>query len=244
MRHTCSQLPAGCLVAFAIVWIVLAIAPRYRADWLLENLLTFAAVPAAVATFRRRPLSDAAYVQLTVFLILHTIGSHYTYSEVPAGDWVRDAFGLTRNHYDRLVHFAFGMLLLRPLRELVLPRADTMGRLPLVWLAVAQVLACSGVYELIEWGTAAIVDPAAGTAFLGTQGDPWDAQKDMACASAGALLAVTLEWRRLTRPFPHPQRTIAPRAQIWPYSAGKAARGVHRAIGAPSATPEPTEGRI
>ena len=171
-----------------------------------------------------------------MFLILHTIGSHYTYSEVPAGDWLRDAFGLTRNHYDRLVHFAFGLLMLRPLRELTMPHADAKGRLLATWLSVAQVLACSVVYELIEWGTAAIVDPAAGTAFLGTQGDPWDAQKDMACATAGALLAVLPEWRRLARSFPQLRTSAPARRQLRPYGTAEAPRGVHRSVGPPSAT--------
>jgi putative membrane protein len=196
MRRALRPLPLACLAVFAVVWTALAIAPRYRADWLLENLLTFVAVPAAVWTFWRRPLSDAAYVQITAFLILHTIGSHYTYSEVPAGDWLRDGLGLTRNHYDRAVHFAFGLLMLRPLRELTLPHPDVLGRLAATWLSLSQVFACSVIYELVEWGTAAVVDPAAGTAFLGTQGDPWDAQKDMACAAAGALLAALPGWRR------------------------------------------------
>jgi putative membrane protein len=168
-----------------------------------------------------------------VFLILHSIGSHYTYSEVPVGDWFRDAHGLTRNHYDRLVHFAFGLLLLRPLREVVLPRAESLGRMPLMWLTVAQVLACSVVYELIEWATAAIVDPDAGTAFLGTQGDAWDAQKDMACAAAGALLGVMLDWRRVMQPFPYPHtRSVAgPRTVL--YISGRTTRGVQRAAAAP-----------
>jgi putative membrane protein len=213
MRRSPRTVPLLCLAVFTVQWAALAIAPRYRADWLLENLLTFVAVPAAVLTYLRRPLSTAAYVQITAFLTLHTIGSHYTYSEVPAGDWLRDALGLTRNHYDRVVHFAFGLLMLRPLRELTLSRSRIMSRPLTVWLSVAQVLACSVLYELIEWGTAAVVDPAAGTAFLGTQGDPWDAQKDMACASAGALLAALPESRRLRHAVPgvrnEPGRVVA-----------------------------------
>jgi putative membrane protein len=117
------------------------------------------------------------------------------------------------------VHFAFGLLMLRPLRELIMRNADVKGRLRATWLSVAQVLACSAVYELIEWGTAAIVDPAAGTAFLGTQGDPWDAQKDLACAAAGAVLAALLEWRRVAGWFPSTGTRGAARRQIRPYRA-------------------------
>jgi putative membrane protein len=188
-----SRVPRLCLLVFAAVWTALAIAPRFREDWLLENLLTFVAVPAAILGRRRFRFSDRAYVQGTVFLLLHTIGSHYTYSEVPAGDWVRDAFGLARNHYDRLVHFSFGLLLLRPIRELGFWRGRP-GRIAELTFCVAAVASLSVLYELVEFAVATIVDPAAGTAYLGTQGDEWDAQKDMAMALAGALLGAAVEW--------------------------------------------------
>jgi putative membrane protein len=201
------RVPFACLIVFAAIWTALAIAPRFREDWLLENLLTFIAVPAAVLGWRRFRFSDRAYVQATIFLVLHTIGSHYTYSEVPAGDWVRDAFGLARNHYDRLVHFAFGLLLLRPVRELGFWRGRP-GRLAELGFSVAAVSLASVLYELIEWAVAAIADPAAKTAYLGTQGDEWDAQKDMGLALAGAILAAVLEWG-LDRWPPRPQRKAA-----------------------------------
>jgi putative membrane protein len=188
-----SRVPLICLFVFATVWTALAITPRFREDWLLENLLTFVAVPAAILGRRRFRFSDRAYVQATVFLILHAIGSHYTYSAVPAGDWARDALGLTRNHYDRLVHFSFGLLLLRPIRELGFWRGRP-GRFAELAFCVAAVASCSVLYELVEFAVAAIVDPAAGTAYLGTQGDEWDAQKDMGLALAGALLAAAIEW--------------------------------------------------
>lgn len=181
------------------VWVGLAIAPSYRADWFLENLLTFAVVPLAVVTFRRFRFSDQAYVQATIFLILHTIGSHYTYSEVPVGDWVRSAFELGRNHYDRFVHFAFGLLMLRPTRELALRRPRAIGRWTLAYLSIAATSFWSLLYEIIEWIVASIADPAAGTAYLGTQGDIWDAQKDMALAGAGAILASIVDCWQVRR---------------------------------------------
>ena len=210
-----SAVPAACLVAFAVVWTALAIAPRFRADWLLENYPTFLAVPAVLIGYRRFRFSNRAYVQGTVFLVLHTIGSHYTYSEVPLGDAIRDAFGLARNHYDRLVHFAFGLLLLRPVRELGFRRgAREPGALATLYFSVAGVALWSAVYEIVEWLTAQVVDPAAGTAFLGTQGDPWDAEKDMTCALVGALVAAGGEAildRRGARPTRGaPDRTVTP----------------------------------
>jgi putative membrane protein len=176
-----------------IVWGGLAIAPSNRADWFLENLLTFAIVPLAVVTSNRFRFSDQAYVQATIFLILHTIGSHYTYSAVPVGEWMRDAFELGRNHYDRVVHFAFGLLLLRPTRELAIRRPRAVGRWTLAFLSIAATSFWSLLYEIIEWIVASIADPAAGTAYLGTQGDVWDAQKDMALAGVGAVLASVID---------------------------------------------------
>ena len=201
---TGTRIPGACLATFSLVWLSLAIAPRYRADWFLENLLVFVAVPALVFTGRRFRFSDRAYVQMTAFLLLHTIGSHYTYSEVPAGEWFRDLLGLSRNHYDRAVHLAFGILAIRPIRELAFRSGREPGRLTALALTVAAAAAFSVTYEIVEWLTAIVVDPAAGTAFLGTQGDEWDAQKDMSLALLGALLGATLELR-------HPLRRTAGR---------------------------------
>jgi putative membrane protein len=192
-------IPAVCLTLFLAVWVALAVAPRYPADWLLENLLTFFCVPIAVLTYRRFRFSDQAYVQATVFLILHTVGSHYTYSEVPIGDWAREAFGFARNHYDRLVHFAFGMLMLRPSRELAIRRPHALGGAAVFYLSFAAVAWWSVCYEIIEWIVASLADPAAGTAYLGTQGDAWDAQKDSLLACAGALIAATADAWQLRR---------------------------------------------
>jgi putative membrane protein len=203
------RVPLACAAVFAAIWTILAIAPRYRADWWLENMLTFVAVPALVKAYRARRLSDASWIQITAFLVLHTIGSHYTYSEVPAGDWVRDALALGRNHYDRLVHFAFGLLLFRPIGEVLLPAAR--GRRPSgmdLYLTFTAVLSWSVLYELLEWLVAMVADPEAGTAYLGTQGDQWDAQKDMALASAGAILALVIEVVRERRA---PSRSAPPR---------------------------------
>ena len=178
-----------------MVWTALAIAPTYRADWLLENVPTFIGVPIAVLGYRRFRFSDRAYVQATIFLVLHTIGSHYTYSEVPLGNWVRDALGLARNHYDRVVHFAFGLLMVRPIREIGF-RDRPLRPFATFYFSVAGAALWSLLYEVLEWLVASVADPAAGTAYLGTQGDPWDAEKDMALATLGAVLAALVEWRR------------------------------------------------
>jgi len=193
--HPRDRVPLACLVSFGLVWGGLAIAPSYRADWLLENLPVFIAVPIGVYASRWWRFSDRSYVQMTAFLILHSIGAHYTYSEVPIGDWLGEALGWSRNHYDRIVHLLFGFLLLRPIRELAFRRGREPRLATVLTLSVACVSALSVVYEIVEWITAALADPAAGTAYLGTQGDEWDAQKDMLLAGLGGVLGALLELR-------------------------------------------------
>lgn len=192
MRRRGALVPALCLLVYLAAWIGLALAPRSRATWALENALSVAAVITLVATYRRLRFSDLVYVEATALLLLHTVGSHYEYSHVPVGDWVRDAFALSRNHYDRLVHFAFGLLAYRGCAELTRRTAlAAPGRL----VPVALLVAVSALYELVEWLAAITADPAAGTAFVGAQGDPWDAQKDMALATLGAVVAATVQRR-------------------------------------------------
>lgn len=177
------------LVIFLAVWIWAAIDPVYPHDWLLENYLTFIGVPLLLITARYFRLSNLSYTLITLFMILHTIGSHYTYAEVPFGYTLQDWFGSSRNMYDRLVHFCFGFLIAYPMREIFMRIGKQRGFWS-YWIPIELTLATSCIYELIEWGVAAIVNPEAGLAFLGSQGDIWDAQKDMALAGVGALIAL------------------------------------------------------
>ncbi len=176
---------------YAVIWVVTAIHPVFPADWLLENILALIAITGLVATYRIFRLSDLSYLLITAFMTLHAVGAHYTYAEVPLGEWMQSAFGLSRNHYDRLVHFSFGLLLAYPVREVFLRVASTRG----IWayyLPLDVTLAFSALYEIVEWLVAAIVAPQAGDAYLGTQGDIWDAQKDMLAAGIGALLCMSI----------------------------------------------------
>ena len=186
---------------FGALWTVLAIAPYARADWALENVLTVVAVGVLVATRRVLPLSNASYGLLFAFLCLHAVGAHYTYSLVPWDDALRsmsgaslsELFGSTRNHYDRVVHLAYGLLLVLPLREWLMRHAGVRG----FWsyfLPMDVVLSTSALYELIEWAAALLFGGGLGAAFLGTQGDEWDAHKDMALAALGALIATLVIW--------------------------------------------------
>jgi putative membrane protein len=193
----------GCYV---IVWIVLAVSPVDRKDWLLENLLAMTLGLTLVGTYRTFAFSDLSYILITVFMTLHAIGAHYTYSKVPLGFWLKDAFDLSRNHFDRIVHFAFGLLLAYPIRELLLRTAHVRGFWS-YYLPVSATLALSGLFEVIESWVAQIVSPELGDAYLGTQGDVWDAQKDMTAAFIGALIAILLT---LTIPKIPPPRLNPP----------------------------------
>lgn len=184
--------PLACLATVVVAVAAAGVHPKNVADWLLESLLTFVAVPLAVVGSRRFRFSNRAYVQATLFVLLHTLGSHYTYSEVPLGFWAQDAFGWSRNHYDRAVHFLFGLLMLRPIRELGFRGTPHVGRFAQLYFCVAASASWSLAYEVLEWLVARTVDPGAGTAFLGTQGDPWDTQSDMFMALIGSSLAVTM----------------------------------------------------
>lgn len=181
----------GMAAVYALVWGWAAWAPAYRFDWLLENILTVVVVATLVVTYRRFAFSELSYLLLLLFLVLHTVGGHYTYSEVPLGDALKAAFGLSRNHYDRLVHFSFGLLLAYPFYELV-TRWLRLRFLPAALFAFALVAGLSSLFEVIEWLVAEVVDPQAGAAYLGTQGDEFDGQKDMALAKLGAALALAL----------------------------------------------------
>jgi putative membrane protein len=195
-----SALPVYFFAFYVLFWAALAVAPLDRTDWFLENLLVFAAAPWLIRMYRKRPLSNASYSLLTIFFCLHTIGAHYTYSEVPAGYWIRDLLGLARNHYDRLVHFSFGLLMCYPLQELIGRAARPTGNWPL-FFAVTIVCACSVAYEIMEWIVAVLVSPQSAMAFLGTQGDVFDSQKDSGLAAIGAIItAVTVTAIRTRRP--------------------------------------------
>jgi putative membrane protein len=176
---------------YAAVWLWSAWAPHYRFDWFLENMLATLMIVVLIVSFRKLPLSDVSYLLLFIFMVLHQIGAHYTYSEVPAGFWVQEALGLTRNHFDRLVHFSFGFLLFYPMREIII-RHVTHSSFHSGLFALSLNTAASASFEIIEMIVALVVSPEAGTAYLGTQGDVWDAQKDMALALVGSLIAFGL----------------------------------------------------
>ena len=191
--------PLVLLVLFMLWSVAWGIWPVDRADWLLENALAALAVGLLVVSYRWFPLSSVSYTLIVVFLCLHTIGAHYTYSLVPYDRWTRDALGVSlneamgfqRNHFDRVVHFLFGLLMAYPIRELFLRIANVRG----FWgyyLPLDLTMSFSMLYELIEWAAAIILGGELGQAYLGTQGDIWDAHKDMALATLGAVISMSI----------------------------------------------------
>lgn len=159
-----------------------------RFTWVMENFPVWIGIVAIALTCRRFPLSNLCLVLLALHSLILAVGGHYTYAKVPIGDWARDAFHLSRNHYDRLGHFAQGFVPAILIREILVRKLGLRG-FAVVILTVACCLAFSAFYELIEWWTAVATGDNA-TAFLGTQGDVWDTQWDMFFALIGSIVAV------------------------------------------------------
>jgi putative membrane protein len=184
-------------VIFAVIWALLAIAPLYRHDWMLENFLVVAVAIAFLWWRKKLHLSKLSSTLIFLFLCVHEIGAHYTYSEVPYDKWaqaligttITELFGFSRNHFDRLEHLFYGLLLAYPMREAYIHAQMLTGRLTYT-IPITITLAFSGMYEILEWGAAESVGGELGAAYLGTQGDVWDAQKDMALAGFGSILAM------------------------------------------------------
>ena len=180
-------------IAFLIVFVVSVIHPRMFEDWLLENGLVFALVGLLIATYRVLPLSQLSYTLICVYLCMHEWGAHSMYASVALGEWIKPLIHATRNDYDRVVHFAFGLLLAYPEREMLIRKANLRGFWN-IWIPVVFSLGLGAAYEIIEAVTAVVASPDAGDAFLGLQGDPWDTQKDMFMGFAGSVVSMGITW--------------------------------------------------
>ncbi|MFJ3803866.1 DUF2238 domain-containing protein [Streptomyces sp. NPDC090088] len=164
---------------------------RDRTTWFLETVWVLVGLPLVVLTWRRFPLTGLLAGLLTAHALVLAVGGHYTYAEVPAGDWVRDTFGLDRNPYDRLGHLMQGFVPAILVRELLSRTSPLRGSRWLAPLTVCACLAFSAFFEQLEWLAAEIAGHGA-DAFLATQGDVWDTQWDMFCALIGATVSVLL----------------------------------------------------
>jgi len=184
------------IVIVVAAQVALGISPKAdRLTWALENGPVWVGVGLLAFTQRRFPLSSLCLHLFAIHSLLLALGGHYTYAKVPPGDWVRDAFGLARNHYDRVGHFAQGFIPAIFVRELLLRKTPLQRGGWLNFLVVSVCLAFSASYEFFEWWTAALTGEAASD-FLGTQGDPWDTQWDMFLAAVGAVCSLLLLSRR------------------------------------------------
>ena len=182
------------LVIFAIFWLLLAINPLYRDVWVAENLILVICIIYVVSTYQRSPFSNTSYWLIFLFCVLQTIGAHYTYAEVPFGFWVADLLEIERNHYDRLVHLAFGFFLVLPFKETITRTIKFSSYRSELFLLVLVFFGIGSFYEIVEWLYAIFYEQATETAdsFLGSQGDIWDAEKDMLLNGLGAWLYLLL----------------------------------------------------
>ena len=186
-------LPLFLLILTAILWTILAISPLDRHDWLMENILFFVFSTAIMATYKKFRFSNSSYILIAIFMILHLIGAHYTYAKVPFGFWISDLFNLERNHFDRIIHFSFGLFLFFPVKELLTRSLNLQGFWK-YYLSIDFILCFSGFFEILEWIFTLRVSPELRQAYLGMQGDVWDAQKDMALAFLGSVAGVLISW--------------------------------------------------
>lgn len=189
------QLPAVLATVVVAGLAVSAWAPRERTTWFLETVWVLVGLPLVVFTWRRFPLTNLLCCLLAVHALVLAVGGHYTYAQVPLGDWVRDTFGLDRNPYDRFGHLMQGFVPAVLVRELLSRTSPLRGSRWLAPLTVCACLAFSAVFEMLEW-LAAVVGGHSADAFLATQGDVWDTQWDMFCALIGATVSVLV----LSRP--------------------------------------------
>jgi putative membrane protein len=188
-----NRLLQGLILLLVVLWVITAIEPYNRRDWLLENLLVFIYAGLLIVTYRRFVFTNLSYMLFGLFISLHLIGAHYTYAEVPFGFWLQDTFNFTRNHYDRIVHFSYGLLNAYPFRDIFMRAAGVRRRWSYFMPAIG-VLSFSGFYEFLEAAVAFIVSPELGDVYLGTQGDIWDAEKDAFLAFIGAIIAMSILW--------------------------------------------------
>lgn len=190
-RFTAMTTNKALLALFAIALAWSAIHPHDYFTWIMEVFPALMGLVIVLATYRRFPLTPLLATLLCVHAIILMAGGHYTYAEVPLGEWMRHAFHLARNDYDRIGHFAQGFVPAIIAREILIRHTVVKSRGWRYFIIVAICLAISAAYELLEWRTAVAVGSKS-DAFLGTQGDPWDTQEDMATALVGALIAPLL----------------------------------------------------
>lgn len=182
--------PPLILFATLLAFVLLGWAPKAdRFTWFMENLPVILGLPALILTYRRFPLANLLYALIALHCLVLMVGGHWTYAEVPAGNWVRNWLHLARNPYDRLGHLFQGFVPILLFREVFFRKGVIRPGRWSVFILILMVMGVSALYELLEWQTA-VWTGASADAFLGSQGDPWDTQWDMACALIGGSLGL------------------------------------------------------
>ncbi|RUO49657.1 DUF2238 domain-containing protein [Pseudidiomarina donghaiensis] len=177
------------MIVATMVWS--SINPADMRVWWAEMVPIMAIFAGLLLTYRKFQFSNTSYVLMSVLLIMHTVGAHYTFANVPF-DWVTDTFGFERNHYDRVAHFSVGFYAYAAAELLV--RKNWARPVTAMFFGLFFIMSVAAAYEIIEWQFAVIEGGDAGIEFLGSQGDEWDAQKDMLADTLGALAALVLFW--------------------------------------------------
>ncbi|WP_253651146.1 MULTISPECIES: DUF2238 domain-containing protein [unclassified Vibrio] len=198
MKSTSTLL--GLTIFYAIVFLFSALEPNSRAVWFAEIIPAIGILVAIWAISIRYQFSNTAYFLMFIWLCLHTIGAKYTFSEVPF-DWFNDMIGSDRNNFDRVAHFSIG-LYAYPIAEYLIHK-NKFNKTFSCWFALFAIMSFAAGYEIIEWWYAELAGGDEGIAFLGSQGDIWDAQKDMLCDTVGAALSLFLmsAQRRFSQPL-------------------------------------------
>ena len=185
-----TKLPYIFLVIYILLFVVCGIEPYERTVWWAENLPVVILVGIVAWLHRSHEFSYLSYFFMTFFIVLHTIGGHYTFEKVPF-DWVKEFFSFERNHYDRIAHFSVGFYAF-PIAEILLKRQQVRSTFVLLTYPIFAIVTLAGVYEIFEWQYAISADEDAGIAVLGSQGDIWDAQKDILADTLGSLFATAI----------------------------------------------------
>lgn len=178
------------LGAYVFLFVLLGISPYDRTTWVSENIPILLIVLLLVGTYKKFKFSSASYLFMAVLVFLHTIGGHFTFERVPF-DWVTQLFGFQRNHYDRVAHFSVGFYAY-PIAEFLQRKKLVKSNVILFLFPVFAIFTVAALYEIVEWIYAATSSPEAGAAFLGSQGDIWDAQEDMLADGLGGILATVI----------------------------------------------------
>ena len=191
MKLSDSKLLLLFIFIFCAIWINSFVATNDYENWWIENILTFLSIVFLIFTYKYYRFSIGSYFFIILFLSLHVYGSKYTYADNVLGHWLKEILKLSRNPYDRIVHFSFGLLLYFPLNEFFnkwVKYPQTISN----YFPVVLILALSGGFEIIEWLVADVFFKEHGEAYLGTQGDVWDAQKDIALAFVGSIISFVI----------------------------------------------------